>query len=42
LSLFLDERVLAAMKMTSVNLALVPDRLWCGSDSTVVVFNNTQ
>jgi Rho GTPase-activating protein 39 len=44
LQLFLDERVLAVTKMTSVNLALVmaPNLLRCGSDSMAVVFNNSQ
>ncbi|KAF8259441.1 hypothetical protein EI94DRAFT_1773929 [Lactarius quietus] len=44
LQLFLDERVLAATKMTSANLALVmaPNLLRCGSDSMAVVFNNAQ
>ncbi|KAH9163943.1 MyTH4 domain-containing protein [Lactarius sanguifluus] len=42
--LFLDERVLAATKMTSANLALVmaPNLLRCGSDSMAIVFNNAQ
>jgi len=44
LQLFLDERVLAAPKMTSANLALVmaPKLLRCGPDSMTVVFNNAQ
>ncbi|KAH9027308.1 hypothetical protein EDB85DRAFT_2148575 [Lactarius pseudohatsudake] len=44
LQLFLDERVLAATKMTSANLALVmaPNLLRCGSDSMAIVFNNAQ
>jgi len=44
LQLFLDERVLAVTKMTSVNLALVmaPNLLRCGSNSMAVVFNNAQ
>jgi hypothetical protein len=44
LQLFLDDRVLAATKMTSANLALVmaPNLLRCGSDSMAVVFNNAQ
>ncbi|KAH9963815.1 hypothetical protein BC827DRAFT_1128657 [Russula dissimulans] len=44
LQLFLDERVLAATKMTSANLALVmtPNLLRCGSNSMAVVFNNAQ
>jgi hypothetical protein len=44
LQLFLDERVLAATKMTSANLALVmaPNLLRCVSDSMAVVFNNAQ
>jgi len=44
LRLFLDERVLAATKMTGANLALVmaPKLLRCESDSLVVVFNNAQ
>ncbi|KAH8994684.1 hypothetical protein EDB86DRAFT_3078047 [Lactarius hatsudake] len=43
-ALFLDERVLAATKMTSANLALViaPNLLRCGSDSMAVVFDNAQ
>ncbi|TFY73511.1 hypothetical protein EWM64_g10501 [Hericium alpestre] len=44
LQLFLDEKVLAATKMTSANLALVmaPNLLRCSSDSMAVVFTNTQ
>ncbi|KAI0058032.1 hypothetical protein BV25DRAFT_1902420 [Artomyces pyxidatus] len=44
LQLFLDERVLAATKMTSANLALVmaPNLLRCSSDSMAVVFTNAQ
>ncbi|KAH9027338.1 hypothetical protein EDB85DRAFT_2276715 [Lactarius pseudohatsudake] len=44
LQLFLDERVLAATKMTSANLALVmaPNLLRCGSDSMTIVFNDAQ
>jgi len=44
LQLFLEERVLAATKMTSANLALVmaPNLLRCGSDSMSVVFTNAQ
>ncbi|KAH9040844.1 hypothetical protein EDB84DRAFT_1576937 [Lactarius hengduanensis] len=44
LQLFLDECVLAAIKMTSANLALVmaPNLLRCGSDSMAIVFNNAQ
>ncbi|KAH9022839.1 hypothetical protein EDB85DRAFT_1993723 [Lactarius pseudohatsudake] len=40
LQLFLDERVLAATKMTSANLALVmaPNLLRCGSDSMTIVY----
>ncbi|THH14803.1 hypothetical protein EW146_g5582 [Bondarzewia mesenterica] len=42
LQLFLDERVLAATKMTSANLALVmaPNLLRCSSESMAVVFTN--
>ncbi|KAH9036771.1 Rho GTPase activation protein [Lactarius deliciosus] len=43
-TLFLNERVLAANKMTSANLTLVmaPNLLRCGSDPMAVVFNNAQ
>jgi len=44
LQLFLDERMLAATKMTSANLALVmaPNLLRCSSESMAVVFTNAQ
>ncbi|KAI0074739.1 hypothetical protein K474DRAFT_1709623 [Panus rudis PR-1116 ss-1] len=44
LQLFLDERIQAATKMTSANLALVmaPNLLRCNSDLMSVVFTNAQ
>jgi len=44
LQLFLDERMLAATKMTGANLALVmaPNLLRCSSESMAVVFTNAQ